>query len=561
MSNASTAGSVATENGAAPGHERLLPALLEVVSRDPHAVLIHEPSTGDGQAHLTLTRQEFADLVATLTGALREGEVGPGDCVGVWLPNWSAAVALQFAASALGAHVVGINTRYNEVEVGHVLRKASPKVLVVAHAFRGLDLMSRARRALEHAQDVRVPVVLPLAPPGVGTSQAPVDSADYDLGAGTLTVDLTAAVVTGRTVEEGPADPADIAVAFTTSGSTGLPKVAGHSEAGVLHHSLAVQESAALDEHAVLIAPLPFSGVFGYNPIMATVLAGGQVVLHPAFDEDALLREMHEFSVTHFVGADDMLVRLRAAWDKAPLPLSSWRVLLMADFLGKTAEVARWAGEHFGTVAEGVYGSSEVFSLVAHWRQDTGEPRQWAGGGVLASADYAYRLVDEEGNPGVAEGELQLRGHTVTDAYLGDEGEGTAAFTDDGWFRTGDLARAVDDRSFEYVCRAGDVLRLKGFLVEPAEIERRLLEHPAVRVVKVVGATSAEGEPVAVGFVLLDDGSEVAEAELVQWCKASLARFKVPTRIGILEEMPTTVGTNGAKIKAAELRTMAQTML
>jgi fatty-acyl-CoA synthase len=456
--------------------------------------------------------------------------------------------------------VVGINTRYNETEIGHVLRKAAPKVLVVAHAFRGLDLMPKARRALEHVDAPR-PVVLPLAPPGTSRAlEASFDPTLYDLGAGVITVESRQRDV--EPVLEPELGSAPVVVAFTTSGSTGLPKVAGHSEAGVLHHVRAVQVSASIDEETVLIAPLPFSGVFGYNPIMSALLAGGQVVLHPAFDEERLLAEMHDFGVTHFVGADDMLVRLRAAWDRRPADLSTWRLLLMADFLGKSTEIAEWASREFGTVAAGVYGSSEVFALLAHWSAGTGTPRQWSGGGVLTSPAYRYRLVDDQGREGAAEGELELFGPTTTDVYLGDEGESVSAFTHDGWFRTGDICRAVDDTAFEYVCRAGDVLRLKGFLVEPAEIESRLLDHRAVEVAKVVGATSPEGEPVAVGFVTLTpEQPPVPGEELLHWCAKSLARFKVPVRIEVLEQMPTVTGTNGAKIKASELRELAGRLL
>lgn len=529
-------------------------SLASTVARDPGAPVLHEPTP---HGYSTLTRADFSRLVAGWTRSLEDAGVGSGDCIAVWLPNWSSAIALQFAASSLGAHVVGVNTRYNANEVGHVLAKATPKILVVAHAFRRLDLMSRARTAMSQV-DVAPPVVMPVAPPGTAVANTPVDPVIYDLGAGVVVPDGSAEAGAKLLV---PHRPADVVVAFTTSGSTGLPKVAGHSERGVVLHSQAVAASACLDTSSVLIAPLPFSGVFGYNPIIATLLAGGQIVLHPAFDADILLREMDRFSVTHFVGADDMLVRLREAWDRSPVELSSWKFLLMADFLGRTGEIADWVGKEFGTSAQGVYGSSEVYALLAHWRPNTGSPRQWVGGGVLVSSDYEYRLVDEEGTPGVEEGELQLRTPTTTDVYLGDAGEGSSAYTDDGWFRSGDLCRAVDDRSFEYVCRAGDVLRLKGFLVEPAEIETRLLEHPSVEVAKVVGTTTDAGEPLAVGFVTLREEQEVTGEELVAWCATNLARFKVPTRVQVLEEMPTTVGTNGAKIKAAELRRMAAALV
>ncbi|MHC3370453.1 AMP-binding enzyme [Rhodococcus aetherivorans] len=105
----------------------------------------------------------------------------------------------------------------------------------------------------------------------------------------------------------------------------------------------------------------------------------------------------------------------------------------------------------------------------------------------------------------------------------------------------------------------GDVLRLRGFLVDPAEIEHRLAEHPGVRTAKVVGITGEGGYTRAVGFVVpVEDAVEFDAASLKAWCAETLAAFKVPATIHVIETMPTTVGGNGTKIRAVELREWAQ---
>jgi fatty-acyl-CoA synthase len=145
----------------------------------------------------------------------------------------------------------------------------------------------------------------------------------------------------------------------------------------------------------------------------------------------------------------------------------------------------------------------------------------------------------------------------VVDAYLGDPDAAARAFTDDGWFRSGDLAVIGEDGGVEYLCRMGDVLRLSGFLVAPAEIETRLAEHEAVELAKVVGVREAGGNTRAVAFVVLSDGRTAAPEELRAWCAAGLAGFKVPAQVHLIDEMPTTSGTNGSKIRAATLREWA----
>jgi acyl-CoA synthetase (AMP-forming)/AMP-acid ligase II len=173
----------------------------------------------------------------------------------------------------------------------------------------------------------------------------------------------------------------------------------------------------------------------------------------------------------------------------------------------------------------------------------------------------AVRVVDPDTDEVLAagkEGELQFRGPNVVDAYLGDPAAAARAFTADGWLRSGDLGVLVDDGAFVYVCRMGDALRLRGFLVDPAEIEFRLAAHLGVHTAKVVGIPGPDGGTVAIGFVEPEPGAAPEPAELREWCAAALARFKVPEAVHVIAEMPTTSGTNGTKIRAATLREWAR---
>lgn len=531
--------------------------LAGLVEKDPEATLFLEPVDG---VYMPVSRAAFLAQTDGFTTMLRTNGVVAGDCVATWLPNWSTAVAWQFAASSVGAHVIGINTRYNVAEVGHVLKKARPKVIVIAHDFQRLDLLSKARAALDDAGLEQIPAVVPLPGPG---GEAPADPLVYDVGGGIWLPAKATLGTAGESSAVGAHSTAGnpLAVAFTTSGSTGMPKLAAHSEAGVIHHGTA--DAATMDLRAgdLMVAALPFSGVFGFNTVMAAIYAGAAVLLHPVFNEKKLLRAMVEHRATHFVGADDMLTRIEAAWREEPADLSSWRRIHMADFLGRTPEIGHWAEKEFGVIAAGVYGSSELFALLAFWRPETELPRRWGGGGIPVSEKIRVRVADPFSGEvlDTGDGELQFHGPNVVNAYLGDEGEGANAFTPDGWFRSGDLGRLTEDGGFIYICRAGDVLRLRGFLVEPAEIESRLSEHPAVDTAKVVGIRDDSGETKAVGFVTLVPRTDVPSGEeLRAWCQESLARYKVPGVVHVIEEMPTTVGTNGQKIKIATLREWAE---
>jgi fatty-acyl-CoA synthase len=291
---------------------------------------------------------------------------------------------------------------------------------------------------------------------------------------------------------------------------------------------------------------LPLSGVFGSSAALAAVAGGAACLLEPVFDEARVVEDLARHGVTHLVAGDDMLVRLRTAWRESRADLSAWRWAGVADFVGKVPELAEWAGREFGTVFAGVYGSSELMALTAIRPYSDALPRRHSPGGRLVHPAMEVRVDPDRG-------ELQFRGPSVVDDYLGDPAARARNLTADGWFRTGDLGGVAEDGSVEFTCRLGDVLRLRGFLVDPAEIERRLLAHPAVQVARVVGVPAADGETRAVAFVVA-----TAPADLRAWCAETLARFKVPEVVRVLDEMPTTSGTNGTKIRTATLREWAR---
>ena len=542
----------------------LLSMLDDLVRRDPQAVIAVDAHP---ERPIAVGRAEFRQRALRLRADLAAIGIGRGDCAAVWLPNWSDALAWQFATASLGAHVIGLNTRYNVEEVRHVLDRARPGVLAIAHEFHGLDLIGKLREAVRSANTPPPSVAAVAGPRGTPCD----DPAQYDVGAGAWVPTSGAAEppapVAGN-IELTDGEPADgelggdeLAVAFTTSGSTGKPKLAAHKEAAVLLHARANAEGIGIHDGDVVLCALPLSGVFGFNTAMAAIAAGATCLLEPVFDEDRVVADMADRGATHVVAADDMLTRLADAWRRRPRDLSRWRWLGIADFLGRSHEIAEWVRDEFGTVTSGVYGSSEVFALTCYWPHDEAAPRRWSGGGRPASGDLAARTADpvsEEVTAVGEQGELQLRGPNVVDAYLGDDEAAARSFTADGWFRTGDLAVIAEDGAVEYLCRIGDVLRLRGFLVDPAEIEHRLADHPAVLTAKVVGVRAADGATIAVGFVVLEPERDASGRELRTWCADALARFKVPAAIRVIDEMPTTSGTNGTKIRAATLREWAQ---
>lgn len=526
---------------------------------DPDAVALVERDPQPDPARITrLTYAQLRREVDALHRQLADRGLRRGDVVALWLPNWTDLVVWQFALAALGAAALGVNTRYHVHEVAHLLRRARPACVALPHAFLDLDFAGQLRRAVaDVAHDVQPP-----PPPQVAVVRPASDGADlagFDVGGGVWSPASAAPQPPAASADA--AAPDDLACVFTTSGSTSAPKLAAHDQHSVVRHSQRVAERFDVRPGDAVLCVLPLSGVFGFTPAFAALAAGAACVLVPVFRPADAVRAMHDHHVTHLVGGDDLFGRLKDTWEHDPVPLSSWRRGGIADFLGRTHEILSWAEHHAGARVCGVYGSSELFALTTIWEPDTPIPQRALGGGRLVSPEIEVRVVAEDTGrelPVGETGELQFRGYNVVREYVGDPAATAAAVTDDGWFRSADLGRLREDREgLVYVCRAGDALRLRGFLVNPAEIEEFLASHDDVAVAQVVGVTGPDGADLAIAFVTLHPGAACGEEQLMAWCRAHLAPFKIPARVVVIDEFPTTAGTNGTKIQKAVLRQWA----
>jgi len=144
--------------------------------------------------------------------------------------------------------------------------------------------------------------------------------------------------------------------------------------------------------------------------------------------------------------------------------------------------------------------------------------------------------------------------------YLNNSEATAEAMTADGWFRTGDLAYG-EGASFVYLSRMKDSLRLRGYLVDPTEIESFLTTHGSVGAAQVVGIHREGRGDVAVAFVLPRDGEAGSEQELISYCANGISNYKVPSRIVFLDQFPEIAGPNGVKIQKNKLRELADTLI
>ncbi len=499
----------------------------------------------------TLTFAGLAGQARRAAGGLASLGVKPGDRVAFWLPNTPACVTLYLACARLGAIAVAVNTRYRAGEVGDIVGRSGAKVLVLWPDFRGIDFSGILNdvdpEALKRVETVIVYTESDDAP-AIGVA-----------GARTVAWER---VARHSRFDADRALPESGCNIFTTSGTTKAPKFVLHGHAGIVRHAREVATNFGLnDTSTVTYLGLPFCGVFGFCQVMAALAAAKPTILTSAFDADEAVRLFEGHGVTYFNGSDDMIDRMLTVMGNRK-PFRQVRSAGYAMFNSELADIVSRADDADLTLT-GLYGMSEIQALAARRDSDASAEVRATPGGTLVSPTAEVRVRDPDSGAlsAVGEaGELEIKAPSRMIEYYGDADATAAAVTDDGFIRTGDLGLLEPEGGFEFLSRMGDVLRLGGFLVSPAEIEAEIQAHPTVDSVQVVAVGSEAGNR-AVAFVILREGEGIEEASIQAHCAQRLAKFKVPARVISVDAFPVTESANGIKIQRGKLREMAEELL
>ena len=524
--------------------------LVRASTVDPNRVVAR---SSDGETTVEVTLAELLAKSRQLAEGLRSIEMTEGSTIAVWLPNQVEWIISQFACAALGVAMLGLNTRYRSHEVSHLLSTVPIAALIVPSEFLGIDFVGTLSEAVRHLR-VTDPGYEPPSLVFVGE----IPEAAMSVASNVFRFQDLLTVGTFDEVRDfGHA----LSNLFTTSGSTSAPKVAGHDQASILRHGCAGSKALGVEIDDRMLAVLPLCGVFGYSAAMAILIGGGSLVLVESFDAEFSAQLLADLGVTHVVGGDEMLGAIFSKITPGT-NLPKLRRGGIANFAGRAKEVVVQAQERWGAAISGVYGSSELFALSAIWPATADVKLRGLGGGFLVDPGIHVRVGDLDTDtlvPDGEPGELQFLGYNVIDGYLNNPAANASSFSKDGWFKTGDLGYTAHG-GFVYQCRAREAMRLRGFLVEPGEIEDFLSSEPSIEEVHVVGVDTDEGTK-AFAFVRARSGSTIDEASILGRAKSEMAGFKVPERVIEVEEFPTTTGTNGTKVRFDELRNLARTYL
>jgi fatty-acyl-CoA synthase len=438
-------------------------------------------------------RADLQALAEAEARALREEGVLPGHIV-AWLGlNTPQMLALLLACARLGAVFLPLNWRLAEDELVAVCQHAGVALLRGSADQRAMAARLLARGAVPQALHEAEPPAL-----------------------------------------FQPANP--VLLLAYTSGTTGLPKGALHSQAGMLANAQAAQQVQGLGERSRTLTVLPLFHVGGLCiQTLPTLLAGGQVALHPRFEPVAWLAEVQAWQPSHslLVPATMRAVQEHAQWPATDL--RSLRGLYCGSSVVPAALIHAFARR--GVPCAQVYGSTETgpFSIA----QGPSEALARIGQVGRAAPGVQVRLVDGHGAdvaPGQV-GEIWLAGANLMRGYHREPQHPDFV---DGWFHTGDLARRDAQGHHEVVGRRKDMIISGGENIYPAEIENLVATVPGVVDCAVVGLPDSRWGEVPVLVVQPGPGVRLSEATLRAAVEPRLARYKHPRHVVLKAELPRT---------------------
>jgi benzoate-CoA ligase family protein len=471
-----------------------------------------------------LTYAALHDRVCRLAGGLRAAGLGPEQRLLMLMADTPDFVAVYLAAMRIGAIPVPVSTMLRADGVAELLRDSRAAFLAVTSGFAD---MGRA-----------------------AAGQAPELTAVF----GEAEVAKMAA---------GPPDesvfgstPDSPAFWLYTSGTTGSPKAAMHRHGSVkvVCETYGAQVLGIRRQDRCLSAAKAFFAYGLGNSVLFPFSVGAASVLVPSPSRPQLLASVaRDYGATLFFAGPSFFVGMLHA-GLPPEGLPDVRLAVSAGEALPAALYERWTG-HFGIdILDGI-GMTEMLHIFL-----SGAPgRVRPGTTGVAVPGYELRLLDEDGVavPDGTPGTLYVRGASAATGYWCRYDASRQVFQGE-WLRTGDTY--VRDADGYYAClgRTGDMLKVSGVWVSPAEVEAALLTHPGVAQAAVVGARDRDDLEKPVAFVIVAPSAAVTEAELIELCRARLPSVKRPRKVIFTETFPATAT---GKVRRVELRELAANAL
>ncbi|URT72141.1 fatty acid--CoA ligase family protein [Cytobacillus firmus] len=471
------------------------------------------------------TYAELDGAVTKFADGLSKLGVKKGDHIALLLGNSPHFVIGLHGALRLGATVIPINPIYTPDEIGYIVNNGDVKAVVTLDLL--VPLIEKMHQALPKVENYII----------CDTPQGQASEQDLSaLSAFSKMKSFTQLIALGDIGFKGPElEEDDTAVILYTSGTTGKPKGAMLTHKNLYSNAKDVSDYLHMNENDRVITTLPMFHVFCLTVALnAPLMNGATILIDPKFSPKEIFRLAKKYEPTVFAGVPTMYNFLLQYEDGNLEDLKSLRLCISG---GAAMPVALLHGfeKKFNVIVSEGYGLSEASPVTCFNPLDKPRKAGSIGQSIMNVENKVVNELGEEVSVGEV-GELTVRGPNVMKGYY-KLPEETAATIRDGWLHTGDLAKRDEEGYFYIVDRKKDLILVGGYNVYPREVEEVLYNHREVVEAAVLGVPDPNlGE--AVKCYVVTNNPQLTEELLLAYCAEHLARYKVPSSIEFLEELP-----------------------
>lgn len=493
--------------------------------------------------------QAFYDRCKKLASALSRAGIQKGDTVAILAANTPEMVEAHFGIPMSGAVLNTVNTRLDDETIAYILGHGEAKVFIVDY-----ELAPQTKRALELHGDKDLLVIDILDLKNTSHPSA-IGSQDYESFLSTGSEDDEWAM---------PTNEWDAIGLSYTSGTSGRPKGVVYHHRGSYLMSMGTITDWDLPRHPNYLYTVPMFHCNGWGHAWTMAALAGTIFCTRAIDPEEIFSTILEHEISHFGGAPIVLSMLLNS-PAAKEFVCNHKIELMTAGAPPPAAVLQGV-EKLGFNVTQVYGLTETYghTVMSTWNSDwdnldaEARAKLKARQGAAMVMTAGMRIVDMESGidvpaDGETIGEILIRGNTIMKGYLKDQ-DNTAESLKDGWFHTGDLAVMHAQGYAEIKDRLKDIIISGGENISSIEIEDTLYRHKDVLEAAVVAKSDEHWGEVPCAFVTLRNNSDTTAAELIDFCRTQLAKFKTPKHI-IFGDLPK---TSTGKIQKFKLRARAE---
>lgn len=487
--------------------------------------------------------KEMKSYIARFASALKKLNIKKEDKVVIYLPNCPQFVFGYLGALKIGAITVPINPLFTKSEIQYILNDSEAETVIC------LDI--NHRNVLEIKDETKVKNIIVTnvadyispAKSFLGKLLKKIPSEKYDKNKVHDFRDLMKIDELETNIK---INPEDLAAIQYTGGTTGLSKGVMLTHGNIVSDrflAYTMMEQFVDKSGENILALLPFFHIYGQVVLLGNSLAyGHSLLILPKLDLPLLLNSVKKYKSTIFYGIPTLYnaILKQQGFEEY---LSSVKFFFSgADFL-HSSTVDEWKKKTGKDIIQG-YGLSETSPITHVTPFDKVKANSF---GIPIPNTHAALIGIKDKkiiNKIDAEGELVINGPQVMQGYWKKDEENKNAFikiNNEKWFRTGDLAKFDKDGYFYFVDRIKDIVKYKGYLVVPAEIETLLYKHPKIREAAVIGVPDPQVGETIKAVIVLNEEAKVTAEEIKQWCKDKIAPYKIPKIIEFKQELPKTI--------------------